>query len=77
MCGLFAQCSCTDEYFEAAGIAPEELPFDAESLGRHNVAPGTRVMLLSQHEGQLHFEPVFWGYKPDWWHKAMLIKARY
>jgi putative SOS response-associated peptidase YedK len=34
-------------------------------------------MLLSQHEGQLHFEPVFWGYKPDWWHKAMLIKARY
>ncbi|WP_246875956.1 hypothetical protein [Pantoea ananatis] len=76
MCGLFAQCSCRDEYFEAAGIAPEELPFDAEPLGRYNVALGTRVMLLSQHEGQLHFEPVFWGYKSDWWHKAMLINAR-
>ncbi|PXV97042.1 hypothetical protein [Pantoea ananatis] len=55
---------------------PEELPFDREPLGRYNVALGTRMMLLSQHEGQLHFEPAFWGYKPDWWHKAMLINAR-
>ncbi|WP_273759662.1 SOS response-associated peptidase family protein [Pantoea ananatis] len=76
MCGRFAQYSCRDAYFEAAGITPEELPFDAEPLGRYNVAPGTRVMLLNQREGQLHFDPVFWGYKPDWWHKAMLINAR-
>lgn len=61
MCGLFAQYSCRDEYFEAAGILPEELPFDSEPLGRYNIAPGTREMLLNQREGQLHFEPVFWG----------------
>ena len=68
--------SCRDEYFEAAGITPEELPFDSELLGRYNVAPGTRMMLLNQRGWQLHFEPVFWGYKPDWWHRAMLINAR-
>lgn len=33
-------------------------------------------MLLNQRERQHHFEPVFWGYKPDWWRKAMLINAR-
>ncbi len=75
MCGRFTQYSC-DEYFEAVGITPEELPFDSEPLGRYNVAPGTRVILLNQRAGQLHFEPVFWAYKPDWWHKALLINAR-
>ena len=75
MCGRFAQLSCRDEYFEAAGITPEELPFDSDLLRRYNVAPGIHVMLLNQREGQLHFDPVFWDYKPDWWHKAMLINA--
>lgn len=41
MCGRFAQYSSRDDYFEAAGISPDELTFDAEPLGRYNVAPGT------------------------------------
>jgi len=75
MCGRFAQFSYRDEYFEAAGITLEELPFDSDPLRRYNVAPGIHVMLLNQREGQLHFDPVLWDYKPDWWHKAMLINA--
>nr|WP_170317988.1 hypothetical protein [Pantoea stewartii] len=47
MFGRFAHYSCRDEHFEAAGILPEELPFDREPLGRYNIAPGTRVMLLN------------------------------
>ncbi|ASN18168.1 DUF159 family protein (plasmid) [Pantoea ananatis] len=76
MCGRFAQYSSRDEYFEAAGIMADELPFDSQALGRYNVAPGTRVMLLNRRQGKMKFDPVFWGYKPDWWHKAMLINAR-
>jgi len=33
MCGRFAQYSCRDGYFEAAGILPEELPFDSAPWG--------------------------------------------
>lgn len=54
----------------------DELPFNSQALGRYNVAPGTRVMLLNRRQGKMKFDPVFWGYKPDWWHKAMLINAR-
>lgn len=54
----------------------DELPFNSHALGRYNVAPGTRVMLLNRRQGKMKFDPVFWGYKPDWWHKAMLINAR-
>ena len=32
MCGRFAQFSYRDTYFEAAGITPEELPFDSDRL---------------------------------------------
>lgn len=54
----------------------DELPFNSQALGHYNVAPGTRVMLLNRRQGKMKFDPVFWGYKPDWWHKAMLINAR-
>lgn len=76
MCGRFAQYSSRDDYFEAAGISPDELTFDAEPLGRYNVAPGTRVLLLNERDGQLHFDPVFWGYGPDWWPRQPVINAR-
>lgn len=61
MCGRFAQYSSRDEYFEAAGITADELPFDSQALGRYNVAPGTRVMLLNRRQGKMKFDPVFWG----------------
>ncbi|PWV60391.1 hypothetical protein C7425_11253 [Pantoea ananatis] len=37
MCGRFAQYSSRDEYFEAAGITADELPFDSQPLGRYTL----------------------------------------
>lgn len=76
MCGRFAQYSSRDEYFEALGAGPEELTRDPEPIGRYNVAPGTKVLLLSERDGDLAFDPVYWGYGPEWWDKAPLINAR-
>ncbi|MCW0310126.1 SOS response-associated protein YedK [Pantoea ananatis] len=39
----------------------DELPFNSHALGRYNVAPGTRVMLLNRRQGKMKFDPVFWG----------------
>ena len=76
MCGRFAQYSSRDEYFESLGLKPDELTFDPDPIGRFNVAPGTKVLLLSEREHALHFDPVYWGYGPEWWDKQPLINAR-
>ncbi|MEQ0584317.1 SOS response-associated peptidase family protein [Pantoea dispersa] len=76
MCGRFAQYSSRDDYFEALGIGPEELTRDSEPIGRYNVAPATKVLLLSERDGELKFDPVYWGYGPEWWDKQPLINAR-
>lgn len=76
MCGRFAQYSSRDGYFAAAGIKPDEILYDPEPFGRFNVAPGTKVLLLNERDNGLHFDPVFWGYGPEWWHKQPLINAR-
>lgn len=65
MCGRFAQYSSRDEYFEALGASPEELTRDPEPIGRYNVAPGTKVLLLSERDVDLAFDPVYWGYGPE------------
>ena len=76
MCGRFAQYSSRDEYFDALGLKPDEITYDPEPIGRYNVAPGTKVLLLNDREDQLHLDPVFWGYGPEWWDKQPLINAR-
>ncbi|VTT28080.1 Gifsy-2 prophage protein [Klebsiella pneumoniae] len=76
MCGRFAQYSSRDEYFDSLGLKPDEVTFDPEPIGRFNVAPGTKVLLLSEREDALHLDPVFWGYGPEWWDKQPLINAR-
>lgn len=38
--------------------------------------PGTKVLLLSERDEQLHLDPVHWGYAPGWWDKPPLINAR-
>lgn len=67
MCGRFVQSLIPVEYLEALNI---ELPvvggFDPEPIGRYNVAPRTRVLLLHQEEDGLRLEPVPWGYAPSW-----------
>ncbi|MBK4772562.1 MAG: SOS response-associated peptidase [Pantoea sp. Morm] len=76
MCGRFAQYSSRDEYFDALGLKPDEITFDPEPIGRFNVAPGTRVLLLNEQDDVLRLDPVFWGYGPEWWDKQPLINAR-
>ncbi|MCU6339093.1 SOS response-associated peptidase family protein [Enterobacter quasiroggenkampii] len=78
MCGRFAQSMSRDDYlaFLADEQATSFIPRDPEPLGRYNVAPGTRVLLLNEQDDELHLDPVHWGYAPTWWDKPALINAR-
>lgn len=78
MCGRFSQSMSRDDYlaFLADEHAISSIPHDPEPIGRYNVAPGTRVLLLSKQEDELHLDPVHWGYAPSWWNKPALINAR-
>lgn len=76
MCGRFAQYSSRDDYFDALKIEDDELIYDPQPIGRYNVAPGTKVLLLNQRSEHLHLDPVYWGYGPEWWNKQPLINAR-
>lgn len=77
MCGRFSQSLTREEYLaELAGIPDRCIAIDHEPIARYNVAPGTKVLLLSERNYALHLDAVHWGYAPDWWTKAPLINAR-
>lgn len=77
MCGRFAQSLPREEYLALLpSEADRDIAYDPEPIGRYNVAPGTKVLLLSERDEQLHLDPVFWGYAPGWWDKPPLINAR-
>ncbi|HBX9976351.1 TPA: hypothetical protein MIM69_14860 [Klebsiella variicola] len=77
MCGRFAQAQTREEYLAyLAEEAERDIAYDPEPIGRYNVAPGTKVLLLSERDEQLHLDPVHWGYAPRWWDKPPLINAR-
>ncbi|EPM1748896.1 SOS response-associated peptidase [Klebsiella variicola] len=77
MCGRFAQSQIREEYLAfLAEEAERDIAYDPEPIGRYNVAPGTKVLLLSERNEQLHLDPVHWGYRPGWWDKPALINAR-
>ena len=77
MCGRFAQSQTREEYpAYLAEEAERDIAYDPEPIGRYNVAPGTKVLLLSERDEQLHLDPVHWGYAPGWWDKPPLINAR-
>lgn len=77
MCGRFTQYNSREEYLAFLGEEAERgIPYDPEPVGRYNVAPGTRVLLLSERRSQLHLDPVHWGYAPEWWNKPALINTR-
>lgn len=77
MCGRFTQYNSREEYLAFLGAEAErDIPYDPEPVGRYNVAPGTRVLLLNERRSQLHLDPVHWGYAPEWWKKPALINAR-
>ncbi len=73
----FAQAQTREEYLAyLADEADRNIAYDPQPIGRYNVAPGTKVLLLSERDEQLHLDPVIWGYAPGWWDKAPLINAR-
>ena len=77
MCGRFAQAQTREAYLAfLADEADCDIPYDPQPIGRYNVAPGTKVLVLSERDDLLHLDPVFWGYAPGWWDKAPLINAR-
>lgn len=77
MCGRFAQSQTREEYLTyLSEEAERNIAFDPEPIGRYNVAPGTRVLLLSERNEELHRDPVHWGYALGWWDKPALINAR-
>lgn len=48
MCGRFAQAQTREEYLAyLADEADRDIAYDPEPIGRYNVAPGTKVLLLS------------------------------
>lgn len=77
MCGRFAQARTREEYLAfLANEAERDIPYDPQPIGRYNVAPGTKVLLLNERDDLLHLAPVHWGYAPGWWDKPALINAR-
>ena len=44
--------------FSFANKADRNIAYDPEPIGRYNVAPGTRVLLLSERDEQLQLDPV-------------------
>ncbi|MEX3004248.1 SOS response-associated peptidase family protein [Serratia fonticola] len=68
MCGRFAQVQTRADYLDVLASELEVASgLDSVPIGRYNVAPGTRVILLNQRDGKIHMDPVNWGYGPDWW----------
>lgn len=65
MCGRFSQSMTREDYLAIlVDEADRDIPYDPEPIGRYNVAPGTKVLLLSERDEQLHIEPVLRGYAP-------------
>lgn len=57
MCGRFAQAQTREEYLAyLADEADRDIAYDPEPIGRYNVAPGTKVLLLSERDEQLHLD---------------------
>ncbi|QKJ89345.1 SOS response-associated peptidase (plasmid) [Paramixta manurensis] len=78
MCGRFTQYGTREDYLSYihADPAQRDIPYDPEPVSRYNVAPGTKVLILSERNRRLHLDAVHWGYAPPWWHKPPLINAR-
>lgn len=77
MCGRFTQIQSRDDYLEfLAEEVGKDIAYDPEPIGRYNVAPGSKVLLLNNRDDTFHLDPVVWSYAPGWWDKPPLINAR-
>ncbi|BBT90161.1 hypothetical protein WP8W19C02_17810 [Enterobacter cloacae] len=52
------------------------IAYEPKPIGRYSVALGTKFLLPSERDEQLHLDTVFWGYAPGWWDNSPLINAR-
>ena len=58
MSGRFAQSQTREEYLAyLADEAERDIACDPEPIGRYNVAPGTKVLLLSVRNEEPHSTP--------------------
>ncbi|MCT4709186.1 SOS response-associated peptidase family protein [Enterobacteriaceae bacterium H11S18] len=77
MCGRFTQYNTREEYLSwLADEATLDIPCDPTPIGRFNVTPGSKVLLLSERDTTWHLDPVMWSYAPPWWDKKQFINAR-
>ncbi|TDX19826.1 putative SOS response-associated peptidase YedK [Buttiauxella sp. BIGb0552] len=77
MCGRFTQIQSRDDYLEfLAEEVGKDIAYDPDPIGRYNVAPGSKVLLLNNRDDTFHLDPVVWSYAPGWWNKPPLINAR-
>ncbi|GDX06616.1 SOS response-associated peptidase family protein [Buttiauxella sp. A111] len=77
MCGRFTQIKSRDDYLDfLLEEAESGIPYDPEPIGRYNVAPGTKVLLLNNRDEAFHLDSVVWSYAPSWWDKSPLINAK-
>ncbi len=55
MCGRFAQSMTREDYLALLSEESErDIPYEPEPIDRFNVAPGTKVLLLSERDERLH-----------------------
>ncbi|AWD03989.1 hypothetical protein B8043_25130 [Klebsiella aerogenes] len=49
MCGCFAQAQTREEYLAyLSDEADRDIAYEPEPIGRYNVSPGTKVLLLNE-----------------------------
>lgn len=66
MCGRFAQSQTREDYLALlAEDIERDIPYDPEPIGRYNVAPGTKVLLLSERDEHLHLDRFSGDMLPD------------
>jgi putative SOS response-associated peptidase YedK len=62
VCGRFAQYEPRSHYIDV--LSPDREfagGIDDIPIGRYNVAPGTRVLLLNQRDDKIYLDSVNWG----------------
>ncbi len=67
MCGRFAQSQGLADYLRELDAEQDVISgYDNVPIGRYNVAPGSRVLVLHNASDGLRIAPCHWGWAPFW-----------
>lgn len=67
MCGRFVQYQGLADYLRELDAEQDVVSgYDNSPVGRYNVAPGSRVLILHTAEDGLRIDPCHWGWAPFW-----------